>query len=70
MDLTLEALSAYLAGQAANAEFLLQLDLDGFLVIAEETGESCGKRFALLGALWLSRRLLSLALREVSFKLR
>lgn len=54
MDLTLEALSAYFASQAANAYFLLQLDLDGFLVVAEETGKGCGKRFALLGALWLS----------------
>jgi hypothetical protein len=54
IDPVLEPLSADLAGQGADADFLLQLDLHGFLVVAEETGEGGGEGLALLGALRLS----------------
>jgi hypothetical protein len=40
--LALKALPADLARQGADAQFLLQLDLDGFLVVAEEAGKSGG----------------------------
>jgi hypothetical protein len=62
VDGALEALSAHLAGQGADAELLLQLDLDRFLVVAEEAGECRGEGFALLGAGGLAGGLLSFAL--------
>jgi hypothetical protein len=43
----LELLVADLAGELADAGFLVELHGDGFLVVAEEAGERCGQRFVL-----------------------
>lgn len=42
-------LSADFAVQLADAELLVELDDDGFLVVAEEAGEGRGEGFTLRG---------------------
>jgi hypothetical protein len=48
--------------QGPDPKLLLQLDLDRFLMVAEETCEGCGEGFALLGAGGLAGGLFALAL--------